>query len=103
MYEIGILRAMGLRQSEVRGMLIAESLTIMIAAGSMGMVIGTIIAYILQQNISVLTQLPPILAIDWITLIRTYLISITIGVLGIWAITWRTRKWRVIDTLRFSW
>lgn len=102
MYEIGILRAMGLRQNEVRGMLMAESLTLMISSGSLGTIIGVFIAYLLMSTVGLITELPTVLTVNWGTLALTYLISIGVGIVGILGITWRTRKWRVIDTLRFS-
>ncbi len=103
MYEIGILRAMGLRSSEVRTMLMAESLTVMLAAGGMGTLIGVIIASLLMSTITIITEMPAIIAINWVTLATTFGVSIGIGIIGVFAITWRTRKWRVIDTLRFTW
>jgi ABC-type antimicrobial peptide transport system permease subunit len=102
MYEIGIMRAMGLKQREVRSMLMCESLTVMLSAGSLGMLIGIFIAYLLVSIVSIITELPSILTINYSTLAWTFLTSIGVGIVGIWAITWRTRKWRVIDTLHFS-
>jgi len=76
MFEIGILRAMGLKSIDVRYMLMAESFTVMMSSGTLGAIVGWFIAYLLQINVSTLTEIPIVSAINVGTLLSTYLISI---------------------------
>ncbi|MHA1898746.1 MAG: ABC transporter permease, partial [Promethearchaeota archaeon] len=100
MFEVGLLRAMGLRSSNVRGIFIAESLISMLAAGTLGMLIGVFIAYMLVSNAGMITEMPTPFTIEVGTLIRTYLISITISVIGVIFITRKIKKWSIMDIFR---
>jgi len=102
MFEIGILRAMGMKPHEVRNLLVAESLTIMLSAGSCGMGIGVFVAYLLQSNVAVITEMPVIVSINVGTLVSTFLVSIAISVFGMILITRKVRKWKVVEILRAS-
>ncbi len=102
MFEIGILRAMGLKPYEVRNLLIAESLTIMLSAGSAGMGIGILVAYLLQTNVAVITEMPVVVSLNLGTLASTFLVSIAVSIVGMIFITRKVRKWRVVDILRSS-
>ena len=100
MFEIGILRAMGMKPFEVRNLLIAESLTIMLSAGSCWMGIGIFVAYLLQTNVAIITEMPVIVALNFGTLASTFLVSIAVSVIGMIFITRKVRKWQIIDILR---
>ncbi|QEE15902.1 ABC transporter permease [Promethearchaeum syntrophicum] len=100
MFEIGILRAMGLKPIDVRYMLMAESFTVMMSSGTLGAIVGWFIAYLLQINVSTLTEVPIVSAINVGTLLSTYLISIGISVIGMIIITRRVEKMSIIDVLR---
>jgi len=100
MFEIGILRAMGLKPIEVRYMLMAESFTVMMSSGTLGAIVGWFIAYLLQINVSTLTEIPIVSAINVGTLLSTYLISIGISVIGMIIITRKVEKMSIIDVLR---
>lgn len=100
MYEVGLLRSMGLRTSNVRGIFIAESLIMMLSAGTMGLFIGSFIAYEMVSNIALLTEMPIYWQIDMGTLLQTYAISISVCVLGILAITRKIKKWTIMDIFR---
>ena len=100
MFEIGILRAMGLKPIDVRYMLMAESFTVMMSSGTLGAIVGWFIAYLLQINVSTLTEVPIVSAINVGTLLTTYLISIGISVIGMIIITRRVEKMSIIDVLR---
>ncbi|MHA1475377.1 MAG: ABC transporter permease [Promethearchaeota archaeon] len=100
MFEIGILRAMGLKPIDVRYLLMAESFTVMMSSGTLGAIVGWFIAYLLQINVSALTEIPIVSAINVGTLLSTYLISIGISVIGMIIITRRVEKMSIIDVLR---
>jgi len=100
MYEIGILRCIGLKPVEVRYMLMAESFTVMMSSGTLGAIVGFLIAYLMQINVSALTEMPIVPAINIGTLISTYLISIAISVIGMIFITRKVEKMSIVDVLR---
>ncbi len=100
MFEIGILRAMGLKPIDVRYLLMAESFTVMMSSGTLGAIVGWFIAYLLQINVSALTEIPIVSAINVGTLLSTYLISIGISVIGMIIITRKVEKMSIIDVLR---
>ena len=100
MFEIGILRAMGLKPIDVRYLLMAESFTVMMSSGTLGAIVGWFIAYLLQVNVSALTEIPIVSAINVGTLLSTYLISIGISVIGMIIITRKVEKMSIIDVLR---
>ncbi|MHA1584665.1 MAG: ABC transporter permease [Promethearchaeota archaeon] len=100
MFELGILRAMGLRPRELRNMLMAEAVTVMVSSGMLGAIVGWFIAYLLQYNVSILTEMPAATAINVGTLIFTFLTSIGISIIGMFFITRKVEKMQVIDVLR---
>lgn len=100
MFELGILRAMGMKPHEVRYMLMAEAITIMLSSGILGGIVGWFIAFLLQMNVSILTEIPASTVVDPFTIIATFGISVIIGVIGMFLITRKVEKMQVIDVLR---
>ncbi len=100
MFEIGILRAMGMKPYEVRLMLMAEAVTVMISSGSLGAIIGWFIAYLLQTNVALLTELPVVTTINIGTLISTFAVSIGISIIGMYFITRKVHKMKIMEVLR---
>jgi len=99
-FEIGILRSMGMKVRNVRNMFLIESMIIMISAGIMGTVIGTFTAWLLQTNMSLLTEMPTIFSIPYLTLFRVFSISIAVGFIGIYVILWRLSRQTIMDIFR---
>ncbi len=85
-FEIGILRSMGMKARNVRNMFSIESLTILLAAGIMGTVIGTFTAYLLESTMALMTEMPVIFTLPWDTLLRVFILSISIAALGTYII-----------------
>lgn len=100
MFEIGILRAMGMKSHEVRSLFIAESLTIVLAAGGLGTIIGSLIAYLLQYQMGMLLEMPIIFALNVGTLLRTFGACILVSIIGMFIITRKISKWSIMDILR---
>ncbi len=100
MYEIGILRAIGLKPHEVRSMFMYESITVMLSSGSLGAITGWFIAYLMQTNIAILTETPVITTVSIPTLLVTFLVSILLSIIGMYFITRKIYKWSIIDVLR---
>jgi len=85
-FEIGILRSMGMKVRNIRNMFLIESMTILLAAGIMGTIIGSYSAYLLQTTISLMTEMPVIFKIPMDTLLRVFILSISFAFLGTYVI-----------------
>ena len=99
-FEIGILRSMGMKTSQVRNMFLIESMLLMLSSGIMGTIIGSYSAYLMETNLSVLTEMPVIFSINWETLIRVFLLSISIGIIFMYLILYRLSKISIMDIFR---
>ena len=99
-FEIGILRSMGMKTGNVRNMFLIESMLIMLSAGIMGTIIGTFTAYLLQTNMSLLTEMPTIFTVPYLTLFRVFSISIAVGLVGIYVILMRLSRQTIMDIFR---
>jgi ABC-type antimicrobial peptide transport system permease subunit len=98
--EIGVLRALGLKVREVRNMFLLESMILMISAGLMGMFIGSYTAYLMESNMSLITELPTVFTIPRDTIIRVFGISIAVGVLGMFLILLKLSRQTLMDIFR---
>lgn len=98
--EIGILRALGMRIKEVRHMFLLESMILMISAGFMGVLIGSYSAYLMESNLSLLTELPTIFSIPIDTIIRVFSISVIVGIIGMYLILLRLSRQTLMDIFR---
>ena len=99
-FEIGILRSMGMRVRNVRNMFLVESMIIMLSAGIMGTIIGSYSAYLMQTNLSLLTEMPVIFSINIETLFRVFILSISIGVLFMYLILIKLSRQTIMDIFR---
>ena len=101
-FEIGILRAIGLKAKNVRNMFLIESLIIMLSAGLMGMAIGTYTAYLLQSNTALFSEMPLVFVFPLETFLRVFIISITVSIIGMYLILLKLSKQTVMDVFRQS-
>ena len=100
-FEIGILRSMGMKNRNVRNMFLFESMIILLSSGIMGIIIGTYTGYILETNMSLMTEMPVIFSIPIDTLSRVFILSISIAFLGTYAILTRyLYKKSIMDIFR---
>ncbi|MFX1524074.1 MAG: ABC transporter permease, partial [Promethearchaeota archaeon] len=99
-FEIGILRSIGLKIRNVRNMFLIESMIILLSSGIMGVIIGTFSSYFLQTNMSLMTEMPIIFKIPTNTLIRVFVISVSVGFLGTYLILIKLSRQTIMDTFR---
>ncbi|MFX0021097.1 MAG: ABC transporter permease [Candidatus Hermodarchaeota archaeon] len=85
-FEIGILRSMGMKTRNVRNMFLIESMITLLSAGVMGTIIGTYTGYLLQSNMSLMTEMPMVFTIPMDTLLRVFILSISFAFLGTYII-----------------
>ena len=99
-FEIGILRSMGMKTRNVRNMFLVESLIILLGSGILGTVIGTYVGYLLETNMALMTEMPVIFKIPIDTLLRVFIISISVGFLGIYLILIKLSRQSIMDIFR---
>ncbi|MFX1323975.1 MAG: ABC transporter permease, partial [Promethearchaeota archaeon] len=100
-FEIGILRSMGMKIRNVRNMFLIESMILLLGSGIMGVIIGTYTAFLLETNMSIMTEMPAIFTLPYDTLFRVFLLSISIAFLGTYIILTRyLYKKTIMDIFR---
>ncbi|MBY9011187.1 MAG: FtsX-like permease family protein [Candidatus Lokiarchaeota archaeon] len=99
-FEIGILRSMGMKTKNVRNMFLIESLVITLSSGTMGTLIGTFCAYLMETNLAMITEMPVIFSIPVDVLFRVFSLSIFFGILGIYVILIKLSRQSVMDIFR---
>jgi len=99
-FEIGILRSIGMKTRNVRNMFLTESMIILLSSGIMGVIIGTFTSYFLETNMSIMTEMPIIFRIPTDTLVRVFVISISVGFLGTYVILIKLSRQTIMDTFR---
>jgi ABC-type antimicrobial peptide transport system permease subunit len=99
-FEIGILRSMGMKTKNVRNLFLIESLIIMLSSGTMGTIIGTYCAYLMETNLSLITEMPVVFSIPVDVLFRVFSISIFFGIVGIYVILIKLSRQSVMDIFR---
>ncbi|MFX0031415.1 MAG: ABC transporter permease [Candidatus Hermodarchaeota archaeon] len=99
-FEIGILRSLGMKVKNVRKLFLIESMILMLSSGTMGTLIGTFCAYMLETNLGLITEMPIIFDIPFDILLRVYLISILVGFIGMYIILIRLSRQTVMDIFR---
>ncbi|MFO8018688.1 MAG: ABC transporter permease [Promethearchaeia archaeon] len=101
-FEIGILRSMGMKSKNVRNMFLLESMIIMLSAGIMGTLIGSYTAYLMETNIALLTEMPVIYSVPVDTLLRVFIISVSVGIVGMYIILLKLSRQSIMDIFRQS-
>jgi len=99
-FEIGILRSMGMKAKDVRNLFLVESVIILLSSGTMGTIIGTYCAYLMETNLGLITEMPIVFSIPVDVLFRVFSISIIVGMLGIYLILIKLSRQSVMDIFR---
>ncbi|MFX0184239.1 MAG: ABC transporter permease [Candidatus Hodarchaeota archaeon] len=81
-FEIGVLKSMGLRNSDVRNYLIFESTILTLSSGSCGALIGYILAYTFEFQSASFSDSPIIFVVPWFLLVFLFITSLIVGILG---------------------
>jgi len=99
-FEIGILRSMGMKSKDVRNLFLIESVIILLSSGTMGTIIGTYCAFLMETNLGLFTEMPIVFAIPVDVLFRVFSISIIAGVIGMYLILIKLSRQSVMDIFR---
>ena len=98
--EIGIVRTLGLKGKEVNRMFIIEALIIMIASGSVGVIVGGLTGWLVTSNFALFTDTPYTFVFPFINILLIYLLSIGFIYIGMFLMLRRIRKQKIIDIYR---
>jgi len=99
-FEIGILRSVGMKVKNVRKLFLIESMILMLSSGTMGTIIGTYCAYLLETNMGLITEMPIVFEVPFDVLLRVYFISILVGFIGMYIILIRLSRQTIMDIFR---
>ncbi len=99
-FEIGILRSVGMKVKNVRKLFLIESMILMLSSGTMGTIIGTYCAYLLETNMGLMTEMPIVFEVPFDVLLRVYFISILVGFIGMYIILIRLSRQTIMDIFR---
>ena len=91
---------MGMKTKNVRNLFLIESLIIMLSSGTMGTIIGTYCAYLMETNLGLITEMPIVFSIPFDVLFRVFSLSIFFGILGIYVILIKLSRQSVMDIFR---
>ena len=99
-FEIGILRSMGMKVRNVRNMFLIESMILLLGSGILGTIIGSYTGYLLETNMSIMTEMPTIFSLPMDTILRVFLLSISIAFIGTYLILIRLSRQSIMDIFR---
>jgi putative ABC transport system permease protein len=98
--EIGILRALGLKKEGISVIFTVESLIIMLAAGSTGMIVGFGTAALMSENLVLFSGSPRLLRFPWESVIILFIIASIVLLLGMKVLLRRVKKKNLIEIFR---
>jgi ABC-type antimicrobial peptide transport system permease subunit len=81
-------------------MFLAESMITMLSAGLMGTIIGSTVAYLLDAQTAILTEVPQIFVPPWNTIFIVFFASVGLGTLGMYGVLRGIMKQSIMDIFR---
>lgn len=99
-FEIGILRSLGMKTVNVRNLFLIESIIVLLSSGTMGTIIGTYCAYLMETNMGLMTEMPVVFSVPVDTLLRVFIISIAVGIFGMYIILRKLSKQSIMEIFR---
>lgn len=99
-WEIGVLKALGLRRGQLFRMFLAESTGITLSSGLCGGAVGFTLAWMFALQASALIEVPVVFAAPWITFAATFAISLVAGAVAAWLPTWRVLRKPAAEIVR---
>ena len=98
--EIGVLKALGMRRSQLFGLFLAEAVILTLSAGAAGGAIGFLLAWLFVFQASMLMELATVFTMPYLTFAATLGISILAGLLAAHLPTRRLLKQTTAEILR---
>ena len=99
-WEVGVLKAVGLRRGHLYRMFAAEAVTLTVSSGLLGGGMGFLLAYLFVAQAAVLMEVPVVFTLPWITFVATFVVCGLAGLIASWLPTRRMLRKPVAEILR---
>lgn len=99
-WEVGVLKAIGLRRGHLLRMFAAEAVTLTVSSGLLGGGMGFLLAWLFVVQAALLMEIPVVFTLPWITFAATFAVSALAGLLASWLPTRRILSRPVAEILR---
>ncbi|MGH7339183.1 MAG: ABC transporter permease, partial [Candidatus Rokuibacteriota bacterium] len=99
-WEVGVLKAVGLRRGHLYRMFAAEAVAITLSSGLLGAGMGFLLAWLFVVQAAVLMEIPVAFTMPWITLVATFAVCAAAGLVASWLPTRRILRRPVAEILR---
>ncbi len=99
-WELGVLKAVGLRRGHLYRMFAAEAVTLTLSSGLIGGAMGYLLAYLFVLQAAVLMEIPVAFAMPWLTFAATFAVCGMAGLVASWLPTRRILARPVAEILR---
>ncbi len=99
-WEVGVLKAIGLRRGHLFRMFAAEAVTLTVSSGLLGGGMGFLLAWLFVVQAALLMEIPVAFTLPWLTFIATFVVCAVAGLAASWLPTRRMLKLPVAEILR---
>ncbi len=99
-WEVGVLKAVGLRRGHLFRMFAAEAVTLTVSSGLLGGGMGFLLAWLFVVQAALLMEVPVVFAPPWLTFAATFAICGLAGLTASWLPTRRMLRKPVAEILR---
>jgi putative ABC transport system permease protein len=99
-WEVGVLKAVGLRRGHLFRMFAAEAVTLTVSSGLLGGGMGFLLAWLFVVQAALLMEIPVAFTLPWITFAATFLVCAIAGLAASWLPTRRLLRRPVAEILR---
>jgi len=99
-WEVGVLKAVGLRQGHLYRMFAAEAVALTVSGGLLGGGMGYLLAYLFVAQAAILMEMPVVFTAPWVTIAATFAICVLAGLVASWIPTRRLLGRPVAEILR---
>jgi ABC-type antimicrobial peptide transport system permease subunit len=98
--EIGVVRTLGLKGSDINRLFVVEALIIMLSSGTVGVLVGWATGYLLSSNLNLFTDMPYRSAVPFVNIFIVYTISIIFILVGMRMLLRKVRKKKITEIYR---
>ena len=99
-WEVGVLKAVGLRRGHLFRMFAAEAVTLTVSSGLLGGGMGFLLAWLFVVQAALLMEIPVAFTLPWLTFAATFLVCAAAGLAASWLPTRRLLRKPVAEILR---
>jgi ABC-type lipoprotein release transport system permease subunit len=99
-WEVGVLKAVGLRRGHLFRMFAAEAVTLTVSSGLLGGGMGFLLAWLFVVQAALLMEIPVTFTLPWITFAATFVVCAVAGLAASWLPTRRLLARPVAEILR---